>query len=409
MAFVERRAIYRPKSGAAPFKLEEIFFSRTNNRGIILAGNEIFRRVSHFEWQELIGAPHKIIRHEDMPKGVFQLLWDTIKDDRPIAAYVKNKAKDGLYYWVIAIVIPTEGGYLSVRIKPSSEIFDVVQDLYKSLIIEETNTKITPEESAQLLIEKIKDLGFSDYSNFATHALSEELVVRDKALNASADKNIESYKEMIVSVDGLQLETDKLTSEFEALNSISTNMRIIASRLEPSGGPISALSENYWSLAQEISDWFRGFVSESGNAFGTINHTINDGMFLSCTARVLVEAVHQFRNEKRAVEGISVKTELQSLDGLVVRYSKSSIKGLHAISEEAHRISSAVPIMRRYITGLSATRIMCKIESARLTGDGESLSGIIEQLGSFQQTIEVQLDEIDGWISRINALVARVE
>ena len=79
MSFVDRRIETRPSSGEAPFKLNEVFFSRTDKRGVIEAGNYIFRRVADYDWPELIGAPHKVIRHPDMPRAVFQLLWDTIK------------------------------------------------------------------------------------------------------------------------------------------------------------------------------------------------------------------------------------------------------------------------------------------------------------------------------------------
>lgn len=89
-----------------PFTFEELFFSRTNWRGVILAGNSVFQRVSLYSWDELIQKPHNVIRHPDMPKGVFWLLWDTIKKGEPVGAYVKNRAKDGRYYWVFAIVTP---------------------------------------------------------------------------------------------------------------------------------------------------------------------------------------------------------------------------------------------------------------------------------------------------------------
>ena len=57
-----------------------MFFSRTDERGIIRNGNYVFRRVSHFEWDELSGAPHKIIRHPDMPSAVFHIMWKRIQN-----------------------------------------------------------------------------------------------------------------------------------------------------------------------------------------------------------------------------------------------------------------------------------------------------------------------------------------
>jgi hypothetical protein len=85
MSFVEKRTVYRPQKGEAPFGLEESFYSRTDTRGIIASGNFVFQRVSHYSWEELIGAPHKTIRHPDMPKGLFSLFWDTIKRANQLA------------------------------------------------------------------------------------------------------------------------------------------------------------------------------------------------------------------------------------------------------------------------------------------------------------------------------------
>jgi PAS domain S-box-containing protein len=81
------------------FGIEELFFSTTDVKGHISAGNEVFTRISGYTEDELLGRAHNVIRHPDMPRGVFQLLWDTIQAGRPIAAYVKNRAKDGELYF----------------------------------------------------------------------------------------------------------------------------------------------------------------------------------------------------------------------------------------------------------------------------------------------------------------------
>ncbi len=86
-----------------PFDFDELFFSRTDKRGKIRSGNSVFHRISRFEWDELLGKPHNVIRHPDMPRGVFWLMWERIRRGLPTSAYVKNRAKDGRHYWVYAI------------------------------------------------------------------------------------------------------------------------------------------------------------------------------------------------------------------------------------------------------------------------------------------------------------------
>jgi len=95
--------------------------------------------------KELLGQPHSIIRHPDMPRVVFKLLWDRLKNKEEIFAYVKNLSSDGSYYWVYANVTASLDsknniiGYYSVRRKPNAKALDVVEGLYKTLLEKEKN------------------------------------------------------------------------------------------------------------------------------------------------------------------------------------------------------------------------------------------------------------------------------
>ena len=86
---------------------EEIIVSKTDLKGIITYANRTFLKVAGYTEEEVLGKPHSIIRHPDMPRCVFKLLWDTIESGEEIFAYVKNLAKNGDHYWVFAHVTPT--------------------------------------------------------------------------------------------------------------------------------------------------------------------------------------------------------------------------------------------------------------------------------------------------------------
>jgi len=116
---------------------------------------------------------------------------------------------------------------------------------------------------------------------------------------------------------------------------------------------------------------------------------------MTCTARILSETAAQFARERRRLGNVDVVREQARIKELTSQYIRRSEKGLKRISEVAQRISDAVTIMRRYALGLSSTRVMCNIESARLPAGGETLANIIEQLGEFQHTIDQQLGRID--------------
>jgi aerotaxis receptor len=95
--------------------------SRTDAKGVITFVNDDFVSSSGFTREELIGQQHNIVRHPDMPAEAFRDLWDTLKAGRTWTSIVKNRRKDGDHYWVKATATPTpDGGFMSVRVKPSS-------------------------------------------------------------------------------------------------------------------------------------------------------------------------------------------------------------------------------------------------------------------------------------------------
>jgi PAS domain S-box-containing protein len=96
-----------PTGRETTFGEEEIIVSKTDPRGVVTYANQVFIRVSGYKEEEILGKPHNLIRHPDMPRCVFHLLWTQLKAGREIFAYVKNMARNGDHYWVWANVTPT--------------------------------------------------------------------------------------------------------------------------------------------------------------------------------------------------------------------------------------------------------------------------------------------------------------
>lgn len=133
----------RPTQVERTFHDDEIIVSKTDAKGIITYANDVFLRVSGYTERELVGQPHSIVRHPDMPRAVFKLLWDTLAGGQEIFAYVKNMASNGDYYWVLAHVTPSRDrhgrmtGYHSNRRTPYRDVLPMVTDLYQTLLQEE--------------------------------------------------------------------------------------------------------------------------------------------------------------------------------------------------------------------------------------------------------------------------------
>jgi PAS domain S-box-containing protein len=121
-----------------PFPPGELIVSQTDPAGVITQCNEAFVRMSGYTREELMGEPHYIIRHPDMPAVAFKDLWDTIRAGKKWHGYVKNLRKDGGFYWVHAVVVPNVRGgkivsYTSVRREPSRTKVGEAEALYNRI------------------------------------------------------------------------------------------------------------------------------------------------------------------------------------------------------------------------------------------------------------------------------------
>lgn len=156
------------------FDTDEIIVSKTDRKGIITYANDVFIRVAGYTEEELLGKPHNIIRHPDMPRCVFKFLWDTISTGKEVFAYVINMAKNGDHYWVLAHVTPTFDSagsitnYHSSRRVPGRSQVQTASEIYKALLAEESkheNPKEALAAGMQLLVNVLAGTGKS-YEEF---------------------------------------------------------------------------------------------------------------------------------------------------------------------------------------------------------------------------------------------------
>ncbi len=162
-----------PNNREVVMRDDDFIVSKTNPKGQLTYANEIFIEFSGYNEAELLGKQHNIVRHPDMPRAVFKLLWDTLKAGKEFNGYVKNLCKDGSYYWVFANVTPSYSangrllGYYSVRRKPAKDALDFIDGLYRNMVLAErqAGTKNTIEASTQLLNKLLnsKDISYEEF------------------------------------------------------------------------------------------------------------------------------------------------------------------------------------------------------------------------------------------------------
>jgi PAS domain S-box-containing protein len=130
------------------FPESEIIVSKTDLKGRVTYANKTFCDIAGYAEAEVLGKPHSLIRHPDMPRAVFKLLWDALEERKEIFAYVKNATKDGDFYWVFAHVTPSFGadggviGYHSNRRTPKRAAIErVIVPLYAKILAAEAQHK----------------------------------------------------------------------------------------------------------------------------------------------------------------------------------------------------------------------------------------------------------------------------
>ncbi|HJV08017.1 PAS domain-containing protein [Paludibacterium denitrificans] len=143
---------------------DELIVTKTDPTGHISYANRVFMRIAEYPEDALLGKPHNIIRHPDMPRGVYRLMWKTLQAEQEFFGIVKNYTATGNYYWVLANVTPDYGqnhkleGYYSVRRPPSRSAIDAIIPIYEQMRqIEAKESKASaPDVSMQWLLDEMK-------------------------------------------------------------------------------------------------------------------------------------------------------------------------------------------------------------------------------------------------------------
>jgi PAS domain S-box-containing protein len=156
------------------FATDDVIVSKTDLTGKITYANNVFLNIAGYEEHEVLGQPHSLIRHPDMPRAVFKFMWDTLGAEKEIFAYVVNMAKNGDHYWVFAHVTPTFGadgqtiGYHSNRRVPDAAPVAKVKQIYAALLAEErkyTDKRQQLEAGTALLLRTLQGT-WMDYDEF---------------------------------------------------------------------------------------------------------------------------------------------------------------------------------------------------------------------------------------------------
>jgi aerotaxis receptor len=364
-------------SQEAKFDVDELFFSITDKSSKIIAGNDVFYRISGYRKEELIGKYHNIIRHHDMPKIVFKTLWEYIQSDKPIIAYVKNKAMDGSFYWVIAAVFPLEDRYVSIRFKPTSKIFEAVKGLYLRLMMAQSRGGV--EESAIVLSQQLRELGYSDYSHFMSDAFLLELQHKKEVAHKVScfDTQQNHHEPLLDALGSIHLHSIALMRELDTWFDKVEMFTRIKSSFEEKGLILRKLAREivFLSLNASVSSYK---VEHGGEAFGVLASDI----------RVNAKENDTLINEiDRIVQGLSIALH-EVIFTVCCMHLQSEMVNFF-VEESGHNLHEVdLSVMVENTTDLIA--LMLK-ESQRLSVSQQKLVEEIRQCTHYLDQLEQQM------------------
>ena len=301
-----------------------LIFSTTDARGVITGANGAFCRVAALGQRDLLGAPHNVIRHPDMPAGAFRAMWDTLQAGRPFAAYVQNLAGDGVAYWVYATVTPLGDGYLSVRIAPGVEsTWGAAAGAYAEMREVEREARIAGHGSVEAaaagrdhLARRLGDLGFADHDEFMHAVMPGEVLALVERRGRVVDPGpvggpagdvlatclavTTELEHLLHRLDGLQHLAERLQAvERDALGAVAALAEVtgLASRASATVSDTAPVLVSTAGAMSTLGDEVGAMMTDLAPALATARRSVLRVRFLIALARLHTDMVGDVARE----------------------------------------------------------------------------------------------------------------
>lgn len=404
------------------FPVTDLFFSITDKKGIIRSGNETFVRISGYSRDELLGRPHNIIRHPDMPRAVFKLLWDYIQSDKPISAFVKNRAKDGRYYWVLATVLPMSDGYLSVRMKPSGRHFAGIAGLYAKMLEAEATGDMAA--AGQVLHQSLQQQGYESYDEFMAASLREELALgaehfRDddsfmSQFGDTADvSSVLNVYKMSARIDANFSEILHLTNLFDRVEKELSTKTLFITTLARDIGYLAAKVDSQLSrLTEGANDEVTGLIDQATEAAESLQHkarlinkisgrildTTRSAEYLIALASLQIKMLAKF---VRLYSEGETRENIRVLSNNMAVYIRRVISLVGSLPEEVGHFEKALFAFGEPMSSIKGIYSSRSSHFTSLQNEADSLEQLFNELGVSIKSLEPELQDFQSLMDTI--------